>query len=204
MFYQFTVTCIENWSVRSLAQWIIESKVYLLIIHARTKKKRFKIAIMFLGRRRSSREEWMDFWKQIYVVKEVFVYMYFAGFYLPLNPSATTVYARSAFYPSLCFTLSLHFTPGPQSAVCVLHWLVASLDSRLDSRFSIPARIENRESRTSYRESRRESSLAGQKTKDSPMTDFSIIFQRHTAVTQRGMVTFAQAAVCSKQDQFKL
>ena len=69
----------------------------------------------------------MDFWKQIYVVKEVFVYMYFAGFYLPLNPSATIVYARSAFYPSLRFnlfsigslhfTLSLHFTPGPQSTV---------------------------------------------------------------------------------------
>ena len=49
--------CTENWSVRSLGQWIIESKVYLSIIHARTKKKRFKIAIMFLGRRRSSREE---------------------------------------------------------------------------------------------------------------------------------------------------
>ena len=44
------VTCTENWSVRSLGQWIIESKVYLSIIHARTKKKRFKIAIMFLGR----------------------------------------------------------------------------------------------------------------------------------------------------------
>ena len=46
---------------------------------------------------------------------------------MPLNPSTTTVYARSAFYPSLrfalsivCslhFTLSLHFTPGAQSAV---------------------------------------------------------------------------------------
>ena len=42
---------------------------------------------------------------------------------MPLNPSTTTVYARSAFYPSLRFTLSLHFThslhftPGPQSAV---------------------------------------------------------------------------------------
>ena len=48
------------------------------------------------------------------------------GIVLPLNPSATTVYARSAFYPNLRFTLSLqsafslslHFTPGPQSAVC--------------------------------------------------------------------------------------
>ena len=34
------------------------------------------------------------------------------------------------------------------------------------------------------------------------MTDFSIILQRHTTVTQRGMVMFAQATVCSKEDQF--
>ena len=33
------------------------------------KKKRFKIAIMFLGRRQSSREEWLDLWKKIYVAK---------------------------------------------------------------------------------------------------------------------------------------
>ena len=32
-------------------------------------KKRFKIAIMFLGRQQSYREEWMHLWKQIYVVK---------------------------------------------------------------------------------------------------------------------------------------
>ena len=36
--YQFTVTCIENWSVRSLGQWIIESKVYLLSMLERKKK----------------------------------------------------------------------------------------------------------------------------------------------------------------------
>ena len=60
----------------------------------------------------------------------------FAGFFLPLHSSATTVYARSTFYPSqqssfcilhpacvllsvcsLHFTLSQHFTPGPHSAV---------------------------------------------------------------------------------------
>ena len=58
--------------------------------------------------------------------------------------------------------------------------------------------------RTSYRESSRGSSLAGQKTKGSPMTDFSIILQQHPAVTQRGMVIFVQATVCTKQDQFKL
>ena len=50
--------------------------------------------------------------------------MYFAGFYLPINPSATTVYARSAFYPSLRFSLSLQsafYTQSafyPSSAVC--------------------------------------------------------------------------------------
>ena len=54
-------------------------------------------------------------------------------FFLPLNPSTTTVYAQSGFYPQFCilhpawfllalsvqglhFTLSLHFIPGPQSA----------------------------------------------------------------------------------------
>ena len=35
---QFTVTCIENWSARSLGQWIIESKVYLLSMLERKKK----------------------------------------------------------------------------------------------------------------------------------------------------------------------
>ena len=44
----------------------------------------------------------------------------------------------------------------------------------------------------------------GQKTKDSPITDFSIILQRHTAVTQHSMVIFTQATLCSKQDQFRL
>ena len=39
MLYQFTVTCIENWSVRSLGQWIIESKVYLLSMLEQKKKK---------------------------------------------------------------------------------------------------------------------------------------------------------------------
>ena len=57
------------------------------------------------------------------------------GIVFPLNPSATTVYARSAFYPNLRFTLSLQsafytqsaFYPWSavcslQSPVCVLHW----------------------------------------------------------------------------------
>ena len=39
------------------------------------------------------------------------------GIFLPLNPSTTTVYARSAFYPSLHFTLSLQSAFYTQSAV---------------------------------------------------------------------------------------
>ena len=64
----------------------------------------------------------------------------------------------------------------------------------------------NGESRTSYRESIRGTSLSGQKTKDAPTTDFSIILQRPTAVTQHGMIihVFTQATVCSKLEQFKL
>ena len=57
-----------------------------------------------------------------------------------------------------------------------------------------------------YPESSRGSCLAGQKTKDSPMTDFSINVQKHTAVTQHSMVILiiVQAIVCLKQDQFTL
>ena len=44
----------------------------------------------------------------------------------------------SAFYPSLRFTLSLQsafdtqsaFTPGPQSAVCVLHWPIEQFSTQ--------------------------------------------------------------------------
>ena len=53
--------------------------------------------------------------------------------------------------------------------------------SILDSRFLRESRIETRE----HGESSRRSSLAGQKTKDSPITDFLKILQRHTAVTQQ-------------------
>ena len=75
----------------------------------------------------------MDLWKQMSSSKCSFTCI--CGIFLPLNPSTTTVYARSAFYPSLRFTLSLQsafytqsaFYPwsavcSPQSAVFVLHW----------------------------------------------------------------------------------
>ena len=55
-------------------------------------------------------------------------------------------------------------------------------------RFAILDSCANQELRTSYPESSRGSCLAGQKTEDSTMTDFSIILQRHTAVPQHSMV----------------
>ena len=49
--------------------------------------------------------------------RQVSVHLYvFRGIFLPLNPSMTTVYARSAFYPSLRFTLSLQSAFYRQSA----------------------------------------------------------------------------------------
>ena len=52
------------------------------------------------------------------------LFTFICGIFLPLNPSMTTVYARSAFYPSLHSTLSLQsafYTQSafyPWSAVC--------------------------------------------------------------------------------------
>ena len=109
------------------------------------RKKRLKIAItsMFSRRRRRSRarKEWICESRC-----QISDRLHFFAEYFDLNPypSATTVYARSAFYPSLRFTLSLHsthslhFTPGLQSAVCILHTvcilpLVRSLQSEVRS-----------------------------------------------------------------------
>ena len=85
-------------------------------------------------------KEGMDLcmWKQMSSSKCSFTCI--CGIFLPLNPYMTTVYARSAFFPSLRFTLSLQsafytqsaFYPwsavsSPQSAVCVLHWLLPNI-----------------------------------------------------------------------------
>ena len=105
--YQFTVTCTENWSMRSLGQWIIENKVYLLSMLGQRKKVHdcdyvFGSSTKF--QRRMNGFVKADIRSSSI---KVFVHMYFAGLYLPVNPSATTVYTRSAFYPSQRFTLSL-------------------------------------------------------------------------------------------------
>ena len=75
----------KTWSVRSLER-----------------RKGSKIAIVFSGRRR----RWMDLWKQM---SSKWSFTCICGIFLPLNSSATTVYARSAFYPS------------QQSSFCILH-----------------------------------------------------------------------------------
>ena len=89
--------------------------------------KRFKIAItsMFSGREDVPEKKGMDLCKQM-SSKSSFTCI--CGIVLPLNPSATTVYARSAFYPNLHFTLSLQsafYTLSafyPWSAVCSLRF----------------------------------------------------------------------------------
>ena len=105
---KFTVTCIENFA----------SKVWSLRSFGRKKKKVqdcdyvFESSTMF-----QRKKEWICESRCRQVGDRLHV---FARFFLPLNLSTTTIYARSGFYPSLRFTLSLQsaFTPGPQSAVC--------------------------------------------------------------------------------------
>ena len=84
--------------------------------------------------------------------------------------------------------------------------LTICCESWCSTRFAILDSFANGELRTSYQESSRGPSLSGQKTKDAPTTDFSIILQIPTAITQHGMVihVFEQATVCSKLEQFKL
>ena len=86
-------------------------------------------------------EEGMDLWKEM---SSNCSFTCICGIVLPLNPSTTTVYARSAFYPNLRFTLSLQSAFYPwsavcslQSAVCVLHWPIKSgLGRRVSSKNS--------------------------------------------------------------------
>ena len=98
-------------------------------------EKRLKIAItsMFSRRRRRSRarKEWICE-RRCQVSESGVVYMYFRDCFA-LKPfrdySLCSICILAHFTPtcvllsvcSLHFTHSLHFTPGPQSAVCVLH-----------------------------------------------------------------------------------
>ena len=84
----------------------IESKVYPLSMLGR-KKRGSRLRLCFwVVEEVPERNDWICESRYMSSSKCLFTHI-FAGFYLPLNPSMTTVYARSAFYPSLRFTLSL-------------------------------------------------------------------------------------------------
>ena len=116
--YQFTVPGhvyrklrIESWSVKSLGR-----------------KKGSRLRLCFRVVEDVPEKKGMDFWKQMSSSKCSFI----CGIFLPLNPSTTTVYARSTFYPSLRFTLSL------QSAfytVCILPMVRSPQSSFYTDRF---------------------------------------------------------------------
>ena len=122
--------CTENWSVRSLGQWIIESKTYLSIIHTRTKKKKVQDCDYVFGsstkfQRRMNGFVKADICRQVSVCLHVFCGILFA-----LKPFRDY---------SLC---SVCILPQPafysQSAVCILHSvcilpLVRSLQSAVRS-----------------------------------------------------------------------
>ena len=114
--YQFMVTCIENGSVRSFGQWIIKSKVYLLIIHARTEKKVQDCDYVFESstkfQRRMNGFVKADTCRQLSVCLHVFCGILFA--LKPFCDYSLCFYTQSAFYPWSAFC-------GTQSAVCVLH-----------------------------------------------------------------------------------
>ena len=122
MLYQFTVSSIENWSVRSLGQWIIESKVYLLIVHARTEKKgsRLRLCFWFVDEV-PEKNEWIC--RQVSICLHVFCGILFA-----LKPFCDY---------SLC---SVCILPQPafysQSVVCILP-LVRSPQKTLYQAFRI-------------------------------------------------------------------
>ena len=106
--------------------------------------------------------------------------------YYPYNNSATSQH----FHDDQIAIVEL--LENVQLCSCIVPFkskLTVRCESRfsiLDSRFLRESRIETRE----HGESSRRSSLAGQKTKDSPITDFLKILQRHTAVTQQHGYTF--------------
>ena len=122
--FQFTVTCIENWSVRSLGQWIIESKVYLLSMLERKKKGSCDYVFGSSTKFQRGMTGFVraDICRPVSVCLRVFCEILFA-----LKPfrdyslcsvcilPQSAFYSPSAFYPwsSVC---------SPQSAVFVLHW----------------------------------------------------------------------------------
>ena len=116
---KFTVTCIENFA----------PKVWSLRSFGRKKKKKvqdcdyvFESSTMF-----QRKKEWICESRCRQVGDRLHV---FARFFLPLNPSTTTIYVRSGFYPSLRFTLSL------QSAFTLVRSLQSAVRSPQSSSYT--------------------------------------------------------------------
>ena len=130
MLYQFTVTCIENWGVRSLGKWIIESKVYLLCMLGREKKVQdcdyvFGSSTKF--KRRMNGFVIADICRQVSVCLRVFCGILFAlKLFRDYSLCSVCILPQPAFYSQSVvfhFTLSQQFTPGPQLA-CVAGGIV--------------------------------------------------------------------------------
>ena len=147
LFYRHNSSCTVFW-VRSFHLSVNIVVLYQLTVpgHVCRKLRIQSWSVKSLGGKKGSRvrlcfrvvddvpeKKGMDLWKQMSSSKCSFTCI--RGIFLPLHPSTTTVYAWSAFYPSLRFTLSLQsafytqsaFYPWSavcslQSAVCVSHW----------------------------------------------------------------------------------
>ena len=101
--YQFKVPghvyrklLIQSWSVKSLGR-----------------KKGSRLPLCFRVVDDVPKKKGMDLWKQMSSKRS---FTCICGIFLPVNPSTITVYARSAFYPGLRFTLGLQSGP-----VFILH-----------------------------------------------------------------------------------
>ena len=81
---------------------------------SRTEKKGSRVRLCFRVVDDVPEKKGIDLWKQMSSSKCSFTCI--CGIFLPLHPSTTTVYAWSAFYPSLRFTLSLQSAFYTQSA----------------------------------------------------------------------------------------
>ena len=125
MLYLFTVTCIDIWSVRSLGR-IKRSSSWLRLFFDDVPEKIACSGLLLSERlEQTTEKKGMDLWKQM---SSKWSFTFFAE-YFDLNPypSATTVYARSAFCTRPAFysqfaVCILPLVRSLHSAVLILHW----------------------------------------------------------------------------------
>ena len=128
LFYRHNSSCTVFWvSSFHLSVNIVVLYQFTVPGHVYRKLRIWSWSVKFLGRKKGSRlrlcfrvvddvpeKKGMDLCKQMSSSKCSLSCI--CGTFLPLNPSTTTVYARSTFYPSLHFTLSLLSAFNTQSA----------------------------------------------------------------------------------------